>query len=388
MMNNTCIDYFNYYLKEFLNDLIAIYPSFKNIILENYRPLLENIDNGSDKYVKYFVTKINDYLPQIAKRDESIFKDDELIFIEGVRLGYLWNKSELTEKNKSAIWKYLQLLTLLGRRTIISQDELKDMLTKIGTSMEVLNKVDDTLNNDKDNDKSDNNGGILNGLMDGLTGENDGEVNIMGEIMKGFGLGKIFEDFDFNEFTKNMEDVFNQSEDTNTNFNDSCGDVSDDNNTEVSDSGSIEVQKQSDTDKKEVPKQNVFSELTEDISKTFNINPDDKDDNPEDAMEKVKELLSGDGQKKLFNLMGKFTAKMQKQGNQQEMMAQYAAMMRQSDEHINNSGTNVSQIAEQLAQSGQLTNAQKNRVTSGNRNQAARERLRAKLDKRREQENK
>ena len=68
-MDNTCIDYFNYYLKEFLNDLVAIYPLYKDNILHNYRDLLEGKDNKSDKYIKYFITKANNNLEQIAKKD-------------------------------------------------------------------------------------------------------------------------------------------------------------------------------------------------------------------------------------------------------------------------------------------------------------------------------
>ena len=206
-MDNTCIDYFNYYLKEFLNDLVAIYPLYKDNILHNYRDLLEGKDNKSDKYIKYFITKANNNLEQIAKKDNELLINDEIMLLEGVRLSDIWKKDELTDKNKNTIWRYLQLLTLLSRRSIITQTELKMMLSKVGTSINVLEKVDDTLEEKEEGKKE--SGGMFGGLADAFAGDNDGEVNLLGELMKGFGLGKIFENFNMNEFMEQMETGFN-----------------------------------------------------------------------------------------------------------------------------------------------------------------------------------
>jgi len=40
-MDYTYLDYFNYYLREFLNEILVKYPELKNNILGNYRDLLE-----------------------------------------------------------------------------------------------------------------------------------------------------------------------------------------------------------------------------------------------------------------------------------------------------------------------------------------------------------
>jgi hypothetical protein len=40
-MDKTYLDYFNYYLKQFLNEIISYFPYTKAMILENYRAILE-----------------------------------------------------------------------------------------------------------------------------------------------------------------------------------------------------------------------------------------------------------------------------------------------------------------------------------------------------------
>ena len=315
------------------------------------------------------------------------------MLLEGVRLSDIWKKDELTDKNKNTIWRYLQLLTLLSRRSIITQTELKMMLSKVGTSINVLEKVDDTLEEKEEGKKE--SGGMFGGLADAFAGDNDGEVNLLGELMKGFGLGKIFENFNMNEFMEQMETGFNQesseptesepteSEPTESepNFNDTCGDVN------VSNSGNIEVEKstQSNSTGQEQTEQdstmpNIFKELASDVAETFNIDPTADDDDPKKAMEQFQNIMSGDGQKKLFGLVSKFTAGMQRDMqsgkiNQQAMMSQYASMMQQT-------GINPAQMATEMEKCGKITKAQKNRVVNSNRNQTQRDRLRAVLEKR------
>ena len=109
-MDYTYLDYFNYYLKEFLNEIVSKFPDFKHNVVQNYRSFLEGKDSKNDMYVKYFYTKINNHLISIAKKDESIFSTPGLVFIEGVDFHNLWNSRLNNTENKAAIWKYLQLI--------------------------------------------------------------------------------------------------------------------------------------------------------------------------------------------------------------------------------------------------------------------------------------
>ena len=47
-MEKTYLNYFNFYLKQFLNEIISYFPYTKNQILLNYRQLLEEKDNKDD----------------------------------------------------------------------------------------------------------------------------------------------------------------------------------------------------------------------------------------------------------------------------------------------------------------------------------------------------
>ena len=144
-MDYTYTDYFNYYLKEFLNETINNFPETQTSILSNYRDLLEGRNSKSDMYAKYFMTKINNHLISIAKKDDTLFNHENLVFVEGVDFYTVWNSGQCTTQNKTAIWKYLQMLMLIGRKIIPDHKEIVDMLKKVGDEVSVPAKVEKTL---------------------------------------------------------------------------------------------------------------------------------------------------------------------------------------------------------------------------------------------------
>ena len=81
-MDYTYLDYFNYYLKEYLSELVNTFPETREPILANYRPLLEGKGDKNDIYVKCYYTKINNFLSQIAKKDITLFEIPGKIFID------------------------------------------------------------------------------------------------------------------------------------------------------------------------------------------------------------------------------------------------------------------------------------------------------------------
>ena len=60
-MDYTYLDYFNYYLMEYLNELVNTFPETREPILSNYRPLLEGSNDKNDIYAKCYYTKINNF---------------------------------------------------------------------------------------------------------------------------------------------------------------------------------------------------------------------------------------------------------------------------------------------------------------------------------------
>ena len=190
-MDYTYLDYFNYYLKEYINELINTFPETQQSLLANYRVLLEGRDDKNDLYVKCFYTKINNFLTQIAKRDNTLFDTQGKIFIEGIDLYNIWNNTSATEQTRVAIWKYLQILMILGRKIIPNHKEIVDLLYKVSNGdVNIPSKVEKTLSSiDADADTADTSTGVF-----GL-GDIASSLGGLSSIANGLGLGKLAESF-------------------------------------------------------------------------------------------------------------------------------------------------------------------------------------------------
>ena len=182
-MDYTYLDYFNYYLKEYLSELVNTFPETRDPILANYRPLLEGTNDKNDIYAKCYYTKINNFLTQIAKKDETLFETTGKIFIEGVDLYSIWNHSDATAENRTAIWKYLQILMILGRKIMPNHKEIVDILNKVSNGDVLIPaKVEQTLAT-KDTDEVEDTPGVF-----GL-GDIASSLGGLSSLASGLGLG-------------------------------------------------------------------------------------------------------------------------------------------------------------------------------------------------------
>jgi hypothetical protein len=380
-MDYTYLDYFNYYLKTFLNELVSNFPDVQKSILANYRPLLEGRDDKSDMYVKYYYTKINNFLGQIAKRDESLFATPGTVLIEGADFNTIWNSSTCTEEHKKAIWMYLQILMILGRKIIPNHNEIKDMLEKIsGGIVSVPAKVEKTLADiskegedlDKGNSGMFNLGNIASGLgslgslasglsnlgggsgggLGGLSGLADslgslGGLGGLGSSLGGIGdlLGNVDLQGMLGTFTEAMNtlakdtqsagDNFTNNSDANTSTStsgdnsDNSGDNSGDNgdngdNTDGDESGASSSGQAGTT--------NLFVDLAKDMAETFNFEDIAKGEEPKNVGDAFKKFMSGDNPTKLMGLVSKFGSKLQNdissgKLNQKDLLKQTMGMM-------------------------------------------------------------
>jgi hypothetical protein len=143
-MEHTYLDYFNYYLKEFCNEIVNNFPEAKSNILANYRLLLEGRDNKSDIYCKYFLNNVNEHIDAICAKQEELFTDcseSTLNFLVGVDFRQLWASEMNNEHTKQSIWKYLQLLSHLSRNVVPELEEITDLLSKVGGEIEAPAKM-------------------------------------------------------------------------------------------------------------------------------------------------------------------------------------------------------------------------------------------------------
>jgi len=358
-MDYTYLDYFNYYLKEYLSELINTFPETREPILANYRPLLEGKDDKNDIYAKCYFTKINNFLSQISRKDVTLFETPSKIFIEGVDLYNVWNSSSATDANRTAIWKYLQILMILGRRLIPNHKEIVDILSKVSNGeINVPTKVEKTLTTDS-KDESDETpsvfglsdiasslgglsslmnglnkggsggeggglGGGLGGLMSGLSGLMGGGGASNGENpLGGIGnlMGGLTDMFSKPEFTDAMNQLSQQFTQPTTDSNDSNisnGQSVENNNLDNASTHSNEGSGSENSNQPPIFNNALFGDLAAEIGKTFNFEEMEKDGKPQNIGEALSRFMSGNNPAKLMELVGKFGGKLQdevKKGN-------------------------------------------------------------------------
>jgi len=418
-MDYTYLDYFNYYLKEYLSELVNTFPETREPILANYRTLLEGKGDKNDLYVKCYYTKINNFLSQIAKKDVTLFDTPGKIFLEGVDLYAIWNSSSATDENRTAIWKYLQILMILGRKIIPNHKEIVEILNKVSNGdINVPAKVEKTLNSDskdeteetpsvfglgdiasslgglsslmnglgKGGSGGEGGGGLgglmsgLSGLMGGMGGGGSGGENPLGGL--GNLMGGLTDMFSNPDFTNAMSQLSQQfvpsqsadgnAEGTTEEHSDECGSSCSHSNSEGQ-SESSESTSQGTTNassSQPIFSNPLFGDLAEEIGKTFNFEEMEKEGKPQNIGEALSRFMSGNNPAKLMELVGKFGGKLQdevKKGN-----INPADLLKQTM-----SAAGGGQNLQNMMKNPQM----QNKMKQMQQNNATRDRLRAKLEK-------
>jgi len=348
-MEFTYQDYFNYYLKEFCNELIANFPDAEKGIVANYRELLEAKQSKNDIYVKYFVSRVNDHMDKICKSDESLFNpanhiDPEtkavrsLVFIEGCDMLAVWNSTFNNPNNKTSIWKYLKLLVLFGRHVVPANTEVLELINSVGGQVYTPAKVEKTLHG-KPEDLSDAGnapdmfglGGLssLAGLM-GLGGGGDGAglgglLSGMPDILKTLGdtLGNL-------DMSAMMTPSTEPSSETNATAPE---------NTETAENSSAGSPTTTNTETQEettagttTPVPGLFTDLAKEMAETFDFSSMEQGEAPANIGDAFKKFLSGDNPAKLMNMITKFGSKINSEVasgklNQTDLLKETMGMM-------------------------------------------------------------
>jgi len=402
-MDYTYLDYFNYYLKEFCNEITANFPDFEKSVVENYRPLLESKQCKNDIYVKCFVSKVNNYMEQICSRDAGLFdpakyidKDTGLVsgllLIEGVDFLKLWSSSHNTTTNQQAIWKYLQLLTLIGRRIVPNKAEVVELLGSVDGQVNAPAKVEKTLLNPEDDlsdagNKPDMLGGLggLADLASGLLGGGGnaaGLAGLAGSLLGGGGegglgdmiksMGDMFSGIDLNgmaEELKKAQEVGEATAETLT--SESANTAS--GNTEGTASGAT----------------NLFVDMAQEMANTFDFSQLEADGaQPANMGEAFKKLMGGDNPKKIMGLISKFGSKIQSEIASGKI--NHADLLKQTSQMMSGMGNpeDLQKQAEKLmkANPGLAAQAEQMRKQQQKAGGMTKDRLRAKLEAKRQAE--
>lgn len=399
-MDYTYTDYFNYYLKEFLNETINNFPETQTSILSNYRDLLEGRNSKSDMYAKYFMTKINNHLISIAKKDDTLFNHENLVFVEGVDFHTVWNSEQCTTQNKTAIWKYLQMLMLIGRKIIPDHKEIVDMLKKVGDEVSVPAKVEKTLTEltedekeeeAKKNDVGFDMGNLLNmasGLK-GMGGLGDlGGLGGLGDLGEngGMDIGNIFKNLSESLGDLNFDQMPNMPHfdtDSNVENDENDGDnENSENNNEEGDSTHTKPQ---------TTTSGLFADLATEMTNTFNFEEmENNGEPPKNVGEALGKFMSGDNPAKLMQMVSKFGSKLQNdissgKVNQNDLMKETMQMMSNLQKGANNPEILKKQAEQLIGDNPELKSKLKQmsgKNISKSESTSTKDRLRAKLEAR------
>jgi hypothetical protein len=398
-MDFTYLDYFNYYLKEFCNQITANFPDFERGLVENYRPLLEARQCKNDLYVKCFISKVNNYMDKICAKDQTLFEpasyvDKEtglvagLFLLEGVDFLKLWASSFNTVENQASIWKYLQLLTIIGRKIVPNKAEVLEMLNSVGTQVQAPAKVEKTLlGADEDLGDAGNkpdmfglgNLASLAGLM-GLGGGSEGGgltdmLKSVGDMFSGIDLKGIAEEM------QKAQDVGEAKAETLTGEEPAQTEGASDPTATEQGTGAAS---------------NLFVDMAQEMANTFDFSQLESEGQPTNMADAFKKLMSGDNPKKIAGLISKFGNKIQGEIasgklNHADLLKQTTQMMPGMD--ASGSGGNMDDLKKQAekmmkanpglaAQAEQLRRQQQKSSQGG----MTKDRLRAKLEAKRQGE--
>ena len=194
MNNLTYIEKFNFYLGNFINELNTTFPEISEVLNKNYQDLMnqtqENI-NKTDKYVKEYMNVIKTYSKDISNKNDSIFKSGKTVLIlRDIDFSKLWIK-DINEKTRESIWKYLQILYVIGKK-IIGEENIDELLSNLNNpdlanlkkdTDDMLNMIQNLSNIEQDPDNKSSGGDDIsnifeNGLISNIAKELTDELKL------------------------------------------------------------------------------------------------------------------------------------------------------------------------------------------------------------------
>jgi len=210
--------------KSFVSDICKVFPEHKECIHKNYSTILEltEISIDDNEIISEFLKNIDNNSNDISNKDSKIFTDD-LFLIKDISMKSIW-ESDISEKTKENIWKYLQAFCVINISRN-SNDKINEVLKSIESNekvtdkktvkeMKKLKKMNENLNKevkDEDNKNTDTNG--IEDLV-----ENTAIGNLAKEITESMGFSDNGEP-DIEDIMK-PENMMNMFQTINTTLND------------------------------------------------------------------------------------------------------------------------------------------------------------------------
>lgn len=196
--DNKNIQNFNKTYIEFCTELKDLFPEYSQLLNESI-----DVSNKDNDYIDNFMTNVRPHILKISNKNHNIF-NSEIYLINNIDFSKIWN-SNISNKTKNAIWKYLHTLYLLGNtinpqkndelNNVLSSVNNNDTLSKLSQQSQAMINIIKNLENDDYNeceeinnsDESNNNSDESNNNFDSIFGDSKigelanelaGEINI------------------------------------------------------------------------------------------------------------------------------------------------------------------------------------------------------------------
>ena len=209
--------------KSFVSDICKVFPEHKECIDKNYSTILELTELSIDdnEIISEFLKNIDNNSNDISNKDSKIFTED-LFLIKEISMKSIWD-SDISEKTKENIWKYLQAFCVINISRN-SNDKINEVLKSIESNekvtdkktvkeMKKLKKMNENLIKDEDNNNTDTG---TNNDIENLV-ENTAIGNLAKEITESMGFNDNGEP-DIEDIMK-PENMMNMFQTINTTLN-------------------------------------------------------------------------------------------------------------------------------------------------------------------------
>ena len=143
-MVQTNIEYFNYNLKLFVLDIIKIFPELEETLREYYTVVLTEEVSNEDKFIKRYMRKMTDYKQNISQKNNDMF-NESIHVLKGVDFKELWERDEMKDSIKITVWDYIQTLFVIGETIVSDSNSIK----KLVENFKKIRETDKTTNLDE-----------------------------------------------------------------------------------------------------------------------------------------------------------------------------------------------------------------------------------------------
>jgi hypothetical protein len=121
---------FNKQAMEFLDKMCATFPSEPKA--KTYRFMFENIQKiNSRAPVEMFMSNMEPFGLQIMTKNERFFQNDQYVnHVESIsgKMGLIKYWEDTPKETKDSIWNYMQVLYVLGMKSLGKRDDLMKIL--------------------------------------------------------------------------------------------------------------------------------------------------------------------------------------------------------------------------------------------------------------------